>query len=64
MRIVVKKLDLELARNCKSLRDLRAIGISAQTLTKAHRGEDISPKSIGIIAKALGIDPSEIIEQQ
>ena len=46
MRIDNVKLDLWLARQQKSLIDLRSSGISPQTLTKVRRGEAVKPKSL------------------
>ena len=61
MKIDTMKLDLQLARRCMSLRDLRE-STSPQTLTRIRRGEDVKPKTLGRIAQALNIDPAEIIE--
>lgn len=64
MRIDNVKLDLWLARQQKSLIDLRSSGISPQTLTKVRRGEAVKPKTVGGIAAALGVDPTEIIKEE
>lgn len=64
MRIDNVKLDLWLARQQKSLIDLRSAGISPQTLTKVRRGEAVKPKTVGGIAAALGVDPTEIIKEE
>ena len=61
MKIDLKKLDLLLARECKSLSDLRD-GSSPQTLKRIRRGEEVQPKTVGRIARALGCDPSDIRE--
>lgn len=61
MKIDTMKLDLQLARRCMSLRDLRE-STSPQTLTRIRRGEDVKPKTLGRIAQALDVDPAEIIE--
>ncbi|MGM9577843.1 MAG: helix-turn-helix domain-containing protein [Evtepia sp.] len=61
MKIDLKKLDLLLARECKSLSDLRD-GSSPQTLKRIRRGEEVQPKTVGRIARALGCDPSDILE--
>lgn len=63
MKISNSKLDLALARQRKSLRELRSDGVSPQTLTRIRRGEEVKPKTVGGIAAALGIDPSEIVEE-
>ena len=61
MKIDNKKLELLLARECKSLSDLRD-GTSPQTLIRIRRGEDVKPKTAGRIAKALGVDVADILE--
>lgn len=61
MKIDPKKLDLHLARECKSLSDLRD-GTSPQTLKRIRRGEEVQPKTAGRIAKALGCDVADILE--
>lgn len=63
MRIDCEKLDIELARNCKTLSDLRCV-ISPQTLTRVKKGIDVKPITAGKIAKALGVDPVDIIETE
>lgn len=62
MKIDNHKLDLLLARRCMNLRDLR-VGTSTQTLTRIRRGEDVLPATLGRIAKALGVDPAELLEE-
>ena len=62
MKIDTGKLDLFLARQCLSLSDLRD-GSSPQTLRRVRRGEEIKPRTVGRIAKALGVDPIDIIEK-
>ena len=61
MKIDHNKLELLLARKCKSLSDLRD-GTSPQTLRRIQRGEDVKPKTAGRIARALGCDPADILE--
>lgn len=63
MKISVTKLNIELARCCKSLSDLRCV-TSPQTLTRIKRGEKVTTATLGKIAKALGVDPVDIIEQE
>ena len=62
MKIDNHKLDLLLAKQCMNLRDLRT-GTSSQTLTRIRRGEDVLPATMGRIAKALGVDPADIIQE-
>jgi DNA-binding Xre family transcriptional regulator len=64
MRINRKLLDIELARSCKKMSDLRGEGLSPQTLVRINRGESVKPVTVGKIAKALGVDPMEIIKME
>lgn len=63
MKIDNQKLDMILARRCMSRCDLRD-GSSPQTLMRIKKGEDVKPKTAGRIARALGVDVAEIIEQE
>jgi DNA-binding Xre family transcriptional regulator len=62
MKIDRRKLDLALARSCKSLVDLRG-EFSSATLTKLRNNSDyeVAPKTIGRLARALGVPPEELI---
>ncbi len=62
MKICNKKLDMALARNCMTLSKLRRV-VSPQTLTRIRGGQEVKPATVGIIAKELGVDPAEIIEE-
>ena len=61
MRINREKYKLACARSCKSQKDVIAAGIPAGTLSRIFRC-DIRPETAGRIAKALGVDVTEIIE--
>ena len=61
MRIDPKKLELHLARKCMSETDLRN-GTSPQTLLRIRRGMEVKPKTVGRIARALGVDVTDIID--
>lgn len=63
MQIDVEKLEVALARNCKTLSDFRRDGLSPQTLTRVRKGAEVKPVTVGKIAKALGVDPADIIEK-
>lgn len=64
MKIDNHKLDLLLARQCKSMSALRSKGLSPQTLTRIRCGEDVQPKTVGVLAAALGVDPAELITEE
>lgn len=61
MKIDTAKLNIQLARQCKSLSDLRD-GASPQTLRRIRRGDTVTPRTAGRIAKALGVDVADILE--
>ena len=64
MKINRYKLEMVLARNCKSLSDFRQEGLSPLTLTRIRAGADVKPVTAGKLAAALGVDPEEIVEQE
>ena len=64
MKIGNRKLDMELARKCISLSALRDSGLSPQTITRIRNGAEVKPVTLGKIAKALGVDPENIIEKE
>ena len=61
MKIDNRKLDLQLARQCKTISNLRDVA-SSQTLTRIRKGDNIKPATLGRIAKALNCDPVDILE--
>lgn len=61
MRIDKKKFELAKARSCIGTKDLIESGIPVGTLSGACR-KNLRPETIGKIAKALGVDVTEIIE--
>lgn len=63
MRIDLNRLDLILARKCKTMSDLKD-GVSPQTLTRIRRGEEVKPCTLGKIARALGVDVTEILDME
>lgn len=63
MKISVPKFELALARCCKNARQLRS-EISQTTTQHIYRGEEIKPATLGKVAKALGVDPAEILESE
>lgn len=63
MKINRQKYELARARACKGFKDIIAAGVPKGTLCRAIGGEDVRPETIGKIAKALGVDVIEIIEQ-
>ena len=56
------KFDIARARTCKGTKELEAAGIPRGTLCTAMSGKSVRPETIGRIAKALGVDVTEIID--
>lgn len=63
MRIDTEKLELAMARACKAKKDLADSGVPYSTLHRAYKGTNVTPATVGVIAKALGVDPAEIIKK-
>ncbi len=60
MKIDANKIDIILARQCKSLAEMRS-DTSPKTLRRIRNGEDVRPKTAGKVAKFLGVDVAEIM---
>lgn len=59
------KLDLAMARACMNSADLaEASGMPPQTVNGVIRGRSVRPATLGRIAKALGVDPAELIAEE
>lgn len=63
MRVNKFKLELALARACKNARQLRP-EVPQQTMYNCLHGKEVKPETLGRLAKALGVDPLEIIESE
>lgn len=63
MRIDRQKYELAKARACMGQKELIEAGIPQGTLAGVLQKE-VSPKTAGKIAKALGVDVTEIIETE
>ena len=64
MKINRKKLELAKARACMGQKEIVAAGFPAGTLTNAMTGKNIKPETAGRLAKVLGVDVLEIIENE
>ena len=63
MKINQNSLELKMARACMNLSDLRKKGFSPRTIARASKGEELTTKTVGRIARALGVDVEELLEQ-
>ena len=60
-----KKLELAMARACMSSADLPvAAGLPRPTVQNAIVGKSVRPATLGRIAKALNVDPAELIADE
>lgn len=63
MRINKDKYMLARAKACMGTKDLEAAGIPRGTIATIMRpGKEVRPETVGKIARALGVDVTEIIE--
>lgn len=62
MKIDARKMEIAMARACKNQSELEAEGIGRTLLTRIRRGSNLTAKTVGKIAKSLGVDVTEIIE--
>lgn len=62
MKMNKTKFEIARARACMSQTDFETAGIPKGTLCRATSGRGIKPETLGKIAKALGVDVTEIIE--
>lgn len=64
MKVDKGKLTLAMARCCMNPQDLaKAAEMPSQTVNGVIRGRSIRPATLGRIARALGVDPAELIQE-
>ena len=65
MKVNSNKLRLAMARACMNTIDLSVKAeMPVQTINGVLRGRSIRPATLGRIAKALGVDPAEIVKEE
>lgn len=58
-----KKLELAMAMACMNTEDLqKTSGMPRATINNVISGRNVRPGTIGRVAKALGVDVTEILE--
>lgn len=62
MKLDKQKFSIARARACMGQRDFEIAGIPKGTLCRAMSGRNLKPETLGKIAKVLGVDVTEIIE--
>ena len=64
MKVDRKKLELAMARACMNSADLpAATGLPRPTVQNAIVGKGVRPGTAGRIARALGVDVTEILKE-
>ena len=64
MKVDKRKINLAMMRACMNSTDVAAAaGIPAVTVRKIMTGYGTTHKTLGRIARALGVDPAELIEE-
>lgn len=65
LKISKTSLDLAMLRACMNPKEIsNKAGISYPAFARARNQEDVKPATIGRIAKALNVDPADIIEKE
>lgn len=62
MKINKEKFDLVRAKTCMGRKEIKEAGIPNGTLCSALAGKNLKPETIGRIARAMGVDVTEIID--
>lgn len=63
MKIDRKKFEIARARACMGQKDFEKAGIPKGTLCREMSGRSLKPETLGKIAKVLGVDVLEIMEE-
>lgn len=64
MKVDRRKLELAMARACMNSADLPAAAcLPRPTFQNAVVGKNVRPATLGRIAKALNVDPAELLEE-
>lgn len=59
------KLTMAMARACMNPQDLaKAAELPPQTVNGVIRGRSVRPATLGKVARALGVDPADIIREE
>ena len=65
MHIDPKKVQLLMARKCLSMKGLSEVsGVTPLTISKVINGRNARTDTVGLLAQALSVDPSEIIKEE
>lgn len=63
MKLNKEKLELAMARKCMDIKDIsKNSGLSYSTISQIKYGRGTTPKKVGLLANALNVDVSEILD--
>ena len=63
MKADTQKLKIEMARTCMTIDGLsKAAEMPLVTVQRVSKGNNVKPATLGKIARALGVDVTEIME--
>lgn len=63
MLVNAQKLEIALARACLNIPQLaKKAELPYQTVKNAKMGKNVNPATVGKIAIALGVDPTDIVQ--
>lgn len=65
MKADLKKLDLAMAKACMTISEIaEKADISEWNIKNLRSGKSIRPATFGKIAKALGVNPADLIKEE
>lgn len=65
MKVDAARLKIELARKCWNMKMLAEYsGTSTQTLRNIYAGLSVMPETAGKLARALGVDVTELLKEE
>ncbi len=63
MKIDIERLEIAMADSCMTYGELaKKAEVSSFTISRMQTGTDVKPATLGKIAKALGVNAKELIE--
>lgn len=63
MKINIRNFEIALARACMNSVSLRE-AVSSETIRRVRKGQEVKPATAGRIARALGVDITELTEEE
>lgn len=64
MKVNRNKLEIAEARACMGRKEIIAAGFPCSTLHNIKAGKNVTPTTVGRLAKVLGVDVPDLIEEE